>query len=212
MQKEVDEGVKNKLPLDTEQKIKAAAKEVFLRKGFHGAKVKDIAEAAGVNIALMNYYFRSKEQLFEQIFLETFISFFGKITTLFNEETPLEVKIWKVVDQYTDFVIENPLLPVFVLSEMQKNELTFFKQLDVASIFKTSFFARQLREEAALGNIRAIDPLHLLATMMGSIVFPVVARPMLQHISGMGQEQYKEFLIERKQITPRMIMAYLKPD
>jgi TetR/AcrR family transcriptional regulator len=201
---------KKELTLDTEQKIKAAAKEVFLRNGFHGAKVKDIAEAAGVNIALMNYYFRSKEQLFEMIFMETFLSFFGRMITLFNEETPLEVKIWKVVDQYTDFVIENPLMPVFVLSELQKNELTFFKQLNLPTLLMESYMAKQLREEAALGNIREVEPLQLLATLMGSIVFPVVARPMLKHIGGLDQEQYNQFLIDRKQITPRMIMAFLR--
>src|SRR4051812_44383250 len=100
------------LDQDTETKIKKAAEKVFIERGYEGAKIRDIAEEAKVNIALVNYYFRSKEQLFKSIYMETFRSFFGQMVATLNEEAPLEVKVWKIVERYTDFLLANPLIPI----------------------------------------------------------------------------------------------------
>lgn len=198
------------LPQDTEQKIKAAAQEVFFRKGYHGAKVKDIAEAAGVNIALLNYYFRSKEQLFEQIFQETFVSFFGRLVFLLNTDLPLEEKITGLCEHYTDFLLTNPLVPVFILSEMQKGELHFFQRFPLPQTLMESQFARQLREEAETGRIQSIHPLHFFATLLGLLVFPVLAKPILSQVGQLDEAGYTAFLIERKTLVPQILWAYLR--
>lgn len=195
---------------DTESKIKEAAKRIFIKKGFDGAKVRDIAEEAGVNIALMNYYFRSKEQLFEKIYVEAFVSFFSRIAQLLNEETPFEVKIWQIVDKYTDFLIENPQIPSFVLGEIQKNEGALFKKMNVGEVLKNAHFTKQLLAEIEQGNFRKIEPLQLIITMMGSMIFPFVAKPMVQYIGGLDETAFQEFANERKKIIPEMIMVYLR--
>jgi AcrR family transcriptional regulator len=196
--------------LDTQNRIKEAAKHVFLKQGFDGAKIRQIAEEAGVNVALVNYYFRSKEQLFKSIYRESFSVLFGKIIVLLNEETPLEVKIWKIVDRYTDLIMENPLMPMFVLSENREEGNMLFKDLNVREVIHNAYFTRQIREEIQKGNIREVDPLQVIFSIMGNVVFPFLAKPIVSYIGDLDQEGFRKFMEERKKIVPEMIMAYLK--
>ncbi|GAA4413047.1 TetR/AcrR family transcriptional regulator [Nibrella viscosa] len=196
---------------DTEAKIKRAAEQVFLEYGYEGAKIRQIADAAGVNIALVNYYFRSKEQLFKSIYMENFRAFFGRIVMMLNEETPLEVKIWKIVDRYTDFILDNPLIPIFILAENRKGSDVFFKELHVREVIKSAYFTKQLQEEVSKGNIRPIKPLHLIMTIVGNIVFPILARPIVSYVGDFDSDGFRQFMEERKKIVPEMIMAYLRP-
>ncbi|QHT71059.1 TetR/AcrR family transcriptional regulator [Rhodocytophaga rosea] len=196
--------------LDTQNRIKEAARRVFLRQGFDGAKIRQIAEEAGVNVALVNYYFRSKEQLFKSVYKETFGVLFGKIVMLLNEETPLEVKIWKIVDKYTDLIMENPLMPMFVLSENREDGNTLFKDLNVREVIRNSYFTKQLQEEIQKGNIREVAPLHIIFSILGNVVFPFLARPAISYMGDLNEEGFRKFMEERKKIIPEMIMAYLK--
>ncbi|WP_373512625.1 TetR/AcrR family transcriptional regulator [Persicitalea sp.] len=195
---------------DAEKKIKEAARRVFLAQGYEGAKMRQIAEEAGVNLAMINYYFRSKEQLFQSIYAETLAQFVGQIILMLNEPTPLEVKIWKIVDRYTDFIMDNPLIPRFILSEQQVNDGAFFKGINARGLIGQSVFSKQLAEEAEKGNIREIAPLQVIMSILGNIVFPVVARPVVTYVGSLDDDGFKEFMKERKQIVPEMIMAYLK--
>ena len=195
---------------DAEMKIKEAARRVFLAQGYEGTKMRQIAEAAGVNLAMINYYFRSKEQLFKSIYAETFAQFVGQMAQMINEPTPLEVKIWKIVDRYTDFIMDNPLIPSFILSEQQANNGAFFKEINARGLIENSVLKKQLLEEAEKGNIRAIEPLQVIMTILGNIVFPVVARPVVSYVGGLDDDGFQEFMKTRKQIVPEMIIAYLK--
>ncbi len=195
---------------DTESKIKEAARKVFLEQGYEGAKIRQIADEAGVNLAMVNYYFRSKDELFKSIYQETLREFLGRIAILLNEETPLEVKIWKIVDRYTDFITENPLLPMFVLSEQRKNGASFFRELGVKNIVENSYFQKQLVQEAEAGRIRAVQPLQVIVTIMGNIIFPVMAKSIVSYVGTFDDNGFGQFLETRKQIIPEMIMAYLR--
>lgn len=195
---------------DTESKIKDAAKKVFLKQGYDGTKVRQIAEEAGVNIALVNYYFRSKDQLFKSIYLETFKEFLGRMVVMVNEPTPLEVKIWKIVDRYTDFILDNPLLPTFILSEHRQDGAGFFKDLNVKGIIESSYFRKQLLEEVEKGTIRTVDPLQVFFTIMSNVIFPVMAKPILSYVGSLDETDFRQFMETRKQLIPEMIMAYLR--
>ena len=196
---------------NTEQKIKEAAKKVFLERGFDGAKLRHIAEESGTTMAMVNYYFRSKEQLFQRIFLETMGAFLGKVVSILNEEVPLEIKVWKVADTYTDFLQANPHVPVFVLAELQKDSSEIFEKLNVKGLIESAYFTKQLQIEGEKGTIRKVKPLQLIVTMLGSLIFPFMAKPIVLYIGGMDDAAYKAFLDERKVIVFETIMAYLKP-
>ncbi len=195
---------------DTESKIKEVARRVFLECGYEGAKIRQIADEAGVNLAMVNYYFRSKEQLFKSIYLETFREFIGRIAVLVNEETPLEVKIWKIVDRYTDFILENPSVPTFILSEMRQDGPKFFQEMNMKSLIDNSYFRRQLIEEAEKGNIRPVEPIQVIVTIMSNIVFPVMAQPIISYVGSLDNQGFQQFMEARKRMVPEMIMAYLR--
>ena len=197
-------------PLDTEAKIKEAAQKVFLKNGYEGAKIRQIADEAGVNVALVNYYFRSKEQLFQRIYFETFSSFLGVIAQLMNEETPFEVKVWKLVDRYTDFLLANPLMPMFVLSEHRQSDQSPFHQLKLKEMIRSTVFMRQLNDEIEAGNFRKVDPFQVIFSMIGSLVFPLIARPVVTNVGSFTDDTFSVFMNERKQVIPEMIMAYLR--
>ena len=101
--------------ISTEEKIKEAARIVFTQKGFQGTKIRDIAAQADINLSLVNYYFRSKEKLFEIIMADTIQKLSDKIhPVLYDEQTTLIEKIGLIADHYIDYVLENPDIPFFV--------------------------------------------------------------------------------------------------
>ncbi|WP_020607363.1 TetR/AcrR family transcriptional regulator [Spirosoma spitsbergense] len=195
---------------DTESKIREVARRVFLENGYEGAKIRQIADEAGVNLAMVNYYFRSKEQLFKSIYLETFREFIGRIAVLVNEETPLEVKIWKIVDRYTDFILENPSVPMFILAEQRQEGSRFFEEMNVKALIEGSYFRRQLVEEAEKGHIRSVEPLQIIVTIMSNIIFPIMARPVISYVGSLDNNGFQQFIEARKQMVPEMIMAWLR--
>src|ERR1700733_6700263 len=104
----------------TEEKIKEAAKKLFTRKGFAATRTRDIAEEAGINLALLNYYFRSKQKLFDIIMLENFRQFIQGITVkVYDETASMEEKIGQIATAYIDFLTQHPDLPLFVLNELR---------------------------------------------------------------------------------------------
>ena len=113
---------KTEANISTEEKIKEAARKVFTTKGYSATRTRDIAEEAGINIALLNYYFRSKEKLFDLVMSEKAQKLFGVIAPIFNDrKTTLETKIELFTTTYIEMLIENHELPLFVLSEIRNN-------------------------------------------------------------------------------------------
>jgi TetR/AcrR family transcriptional regulator len=197
-----------KVDSDAEEKIKEAAKKVFIQKGFDGATFKDISQEANVNVALLNYYFRSKEKLFQEVFDESFFLFVRLIGQILEQDLPLEVKIYTMVDKYTDLMLQNPLMPMFITSEIQRNPDKVAQHLGIFDNPKI-FFSKQLEMEAEKGNIRKIDAEQFEMCLLGLILFPFLGRAMM----GMkGVEDFEQFVLERKKIIPEMMMAYLRSN
>ncbi|WP_353484539.1 TetR/AcrR family transcriptional regulator [Haliscomenobacter sp.] len=199
-----------KVNSDSEEKIKAAAKKIFLQKGFDGATFKNISEEAKVNTALLNYYFGTKEKLFLEVFDESFFLFIRLIYQIMEQDIPLEVKIYSMVDKYTDLILENPMMPIFITSEIQRNPEKLIKHFGIFKQPTDTFLARQLASEAAKGTIREIDALQFEMALLGLILFPFMGRPIM-NLRGVDTDlAFKAFVLERKKIIPEMMMAYLK--
>lgn len=194
----------------TEEKIREAAQKVFTRKGYAATRTRDIAEEAGINLALLNYYFRSKEKLFGIIIKESRIKLFLGIRTILNDETTtLDEKIQALISHYTDMLIEHPDLPIFIMSEMRANPEQFMEDVGVKSNILQSFFVRQYQEDAKARNIKPLDPLQLMVTFVGMIVFPFIARPLLEKMGNIDQEQFFSFMREREKLAPKWIRALM---
>lgn len=191
--------------VSTEERIKEAARQVFTKKGYAATRTRDIAEAAGLNLALLNYYFRSKEKLFEIVMMEKVQALFGVIAPVLNDEdSSLEEKIERLVHNYLDMLMKNPDLPLFVLSEIRYQPEDLARRLQVGKLLRDSVLVKQLRERK-----KNIHPLHFIMNLLGMTLFPFVGRPMFQHGAGLGQKEFEALMEERKKLIPKWVDAML---
>jgi TetR/AcrR family transcriptional regulator len=195
----------------TEEKIIAAARKVFVIKGLSGARMQDIADEAGINKALLHYYFRSKEKLFDMIFMEAAQKLFPKINFIFESNMPLFEKIHHFADEYITVMVQNPYLPLFVLNEINQDPASFFKKLNEKFGFPDpSLFLKQIEKEIKKGKIKPVNPVQLFMNMLSLCIFPFMARPMFQLRMGFGETQFREFMEQRKKEVPKFIIDSIK--
>jgi AcrR family transcriptional regulator len=195
----------------TEAKIKNAARLVFHKKGFAATRTRDIAEEAGINLALLNYYFRSKQKLFDIIMQETMQGFAKSLLDIFNnDKTSLETKIEMFADRHIELLMLNPGIPIFMLSELRANpDLLITKMGGIEMILK-SHFVQQLRQGIKEGKITPVNPLHFIMNMLSMTAFPFVASPLLKGIGNLSDKDFNALIEERKQLIPRWMKAILR--
>ena len=203
--------VKIKTEKTTEEKILAAAKKVFISKGMSGARMQDIADEAGINKALLHYYFRSKEKLFEVIFLEAAQKLFPKINSIFESDMPLFQKIEHFSEEYITVMAENPYLPLFVLNEINQDPETFLNKIwGKQNLPRPQKFLEQIEKEVRKGTIKKVSPLHLLMNLISLSVFPFVAKSMIQFTLSLDELQYRAIMEQRKKEIPKFIIDSIK--
>jgi len=202
---------KIKIEKSAEEKILAAAKKVFTTKGMAGARMQDIADEAGINKALLHYYFRSKEKLFEVIFFEAAQKLFPRINLIFESDMPLFEKIENFAEQYITMMSENPYLPLFVLNEVSKEPEIFIKKIwGKQNMPHPEKFLVQIEKEVKNRTIKKISPLHLLINLISLSVFPFVAKPMIQFTLGLDEMQFKNVMEQRKKEVAKFIIDSIK--
>ncbi len=200
--------VKKKKKTDgAEEKILSAARKLFTEKGFDAVKTRDIAKEAGINLALLNYYFRSKENLFVIIMKENMAKFMEVITKIVdNEETSLEQKIEVLVANYIDILSVNPDMPLFVIRNSRIDD----QRMKMRGKFMNSYFMEQVQDSIKKGKIENINPANLILNIVGLTIFPFVAHRMFQSANGFTQKEFNELMQERKKLIPKWIEAMLK--
>ena len=190
----------------TEEMIKDAARTVFLKKGYAATRTRDIAEEAGLNLALLNYYFRSKEKLFELVMMEKFQKFFGAVFPILNEPaTSLDKKVELVAYNYVDLLMDNPDLPIFVLSEIRNNPERFVSTTNLKKVLTESVFVKQLHERRA-----DLNPLQVIASLLGLSIMPFLIQPLLYASKAMDKKGFETFMAERRAYIPKWVNAVLK--
>jgi TetR/AcrR family transcriptional regulator len=190
----------------SEEKILEAARKVFIAKGMAGARMQDIADEAGINKALLHYYFRSKEKLFETIFKELSFQFLPRVNFIFESDLPLFSKIEMFCSEYISKMIESPFIPLFIVNEMNKQPETFLKKMWGTKKPLVSKFIEQVEQEVKKGRIRKIQPTHLLLNMVSMCIFPFVGKPLCQLVMGINEATYRQLLEERKKLVPQFII------
>lgn len=200
----------NQKDLNTEQKILEAAKDVFVRKGLEGARMQEIADEAHINKALLHYYFRSKDKLFEAVFRETFFKLLPNVIDLIQSDNSLFEKIRLFVENYINIINENPLLPSFVLHELSRNPQRVVDMIKSSGI-NPLIFVQQIQDEIEKGTIVPVNPLHFLVNMLAMCIFPFVAKPILQGVIFQDDKQhYDAFIQERKTEVADFIINSIK--
>jgi AcrR family transcriptional regulator len=194
-----------------EEKILSAASKVFTTKGMAGARMQDIANEAGINKALLHYYFRDKDKLFEVVFMKEAQKFFPKINAIFNSDDPIFEKIENFVSEYIDEMLENPYLPWFVLNEVNRDPDQFmYKIWGTDNLPKPAKFLEQIEKEVKKGTIKRIHPLHLLMNLLSMTIFPFVAKPMITRNMRMNDLQFRQAMEERRKEIPKFIIDAIK--
>ncbi len=183
--------------MKTRDKIILAAKEEFHKQGFGGARMQAIADASGLNKALLHYHFKSKDELFKSVLLAGVIEVFPVLIGTLNSELSIKDKIRTVVHIYIDHLSQNPDLPGFVLGELRRNPDFISDNLSGLATRPSEFF-RQVEKEVEAGKIPDTDPLQLLTSLISLCVFPFIGKPMIQFVSGVNDKEFKQFINDRK--------------
>jgi AcrR family transcriptional regulator len=194
-----------------EERIKEAARKVFTQKGYSSTRTRDIAEEAGINLALLNYYFRSKEKLFDLIMLENLQQFMKGVYLIgHDEKTTWQQKIDLLVAYYIDMLVNQPSLPHFILNEIRNNPEKLAQMIHKEAHLLDSPFMKQILEGIQKGEIIKVNPMHLMANIMGMTVFPFLASPLLKLVGKMNDKQFAELMNERKKLVPQWIKGIMK--
>lgn len=196
----------------TEERIKRAAKTVFTQKGYAAARTRDIAEEAGINLALLNYYFRSKERLFHIVMLESLQTFFYSMIIVLNDDKlSFEEKVHGFVDRYISLFQQQPELPFFVVSEVNNHPEIFLKEMGVKEvIFRSSFF-KELQERVSKNkNLKGVHPIQFMINIVSMVIFPFVGAPMIRMVGQMKQKDFDGLMEQRKQLVPKWVLGMLE--
>lgn len=196
---------------DTEQKIFEAARRVFLREGTARARMQDIADEAGINKALLHYYFRSKDRLSQAVFREALGRMLPRVFEHLEADRPLDEKVAAIVQTYLDFAREHPHVPSFVLYEMHYHPgrmKQFVRSIGTPTL---DTLAAQIDERVAAGTMRPITPEDFVVNLVSLCVFPFVACPMIEVLFGMDDPQFDAFIERRRRELPSFFMKALRP-
>lgn len=180
--------------------------------------MQDIADEAGVNQALLHYYFRSKDRLATAVFLRAANRLVPAVLGIFAAADPLEVKIERFVHTYIDTVRQNPFIPAYLFAEVHHHPERLLEavadRLGGAPAVHVRPVLDRLQEqidaEVAAGRFRPVPALHLLASTIALCVFPFLARPILHFAAGMDDAAFERFLDERRAEIPRFILGGLR--
>jgi AcrR family transcriptional regulator len=197
------------LPDSTEQRIFDAAHEIFVQKGLDGAKMQEIADRAGINKALLHYYYRTKEKLYETVARAVINRAVPVARQLFESDLPLREKIERFIDFYIDTIGRNPFVPLFIISELNKHSDRFIENILPKELPRPEVFLRQVEAAVAAGAIRPIAPVHLAVNIVSMCIFPFIGKPMLRLIFGLSPAEMKAFLDQRKTEVKRFVFAAL---
>ena len=195
-----------KKDLSTEQKIKDAAAIVFQKKGFAATRTRDIAEEAGLNLALINYYYRSKKNLFDIIMAEKLSTFFRTfIPFILSEDQTPDEKIKRISKDYINLLLENPDLPLFVLNAIHTNPEHFTKMV---------YGAEQIQHSPLVAQLKKLNPEakfeQFFLNIMALCVFPFIMKPAISHLSDILSKDFEKLMRERIDLIPKWMGAMIK--
>jgi TetR/AcrR family transcriptional regulator len=193
----------------TEEKILEAAKTVFHRKGFDGTRMQEIANEAGINKALLHYYYRSKENLFDAVFKDAFNELFKKIFSVVGSNIPFEEKIRYIFSDYIGFMQKNPYIPSFIINEIHHNPARITDLLKNLPTPPSEIFSK-VKKSLDDEGIKSVDHRQFMINIIALSVFPIIAGPLIKTILNLTEEEYTEFIDTRKSELPDFIFKAIR--
>ncbi|MFB6248451.1 MAG: TetR/AcrR family transcriptional regulator [Salinibacter sp.] len=200
--------------VSTEDRILEAAHTVFVRHGTQGASLKDIAQEADVNQALLHYYFRDKETLADTVFENVVSDFIPQIQSVFVADQTIEQKVETIVGRYLDLIRKNPYLPSYIVGELNQNPDAMkarIRSMGLAPFDDLHKLDAQLQEKADAGELRPISAEQFIVNLLSLCIFPFIARPLIETMFDMDDAAFDRFIEERKRQIPRFFLGGLRP-
>jgi len=193
----------------SEERIKEAAKAIFLKKGYAGTTARDIAEAANMNIALTNYYFRSKEKLFIEIFRDLFNYYCQNTLRIFEKPIGIREKLIELIEEDFRVMKAEPNLVLFLMNEIQRDPEQLLPELSKFKALLHGTLTSQIEEEVKNGRMRDISADHLMPLIMGSLQFIFVGKKMNMKLYNATEEEFNTFAECHKDLIISMITEYM---
>jgi len=191
------------LQTETEQKIILSAEKLFYQKGKAGTSMQDIADDAGINRTLLNYYFRSKDQLFEAVFRKALGTFVPNLAAMLNTDMAFEAYVPVMVEKIIDTMLENPQIPIFVLQELSSNPKRMPQIIKEMGIDPAKTMDKMGGD---VPSVDGMDPRQVILNLISLCIFPFAAKPVVMDILYNGDEEaYIEAMKERKKLLPQII-------
>ena len=196
---------------EVQEKIADIARNLFVKKGLKGTTVRDIAAESGVNVAMVNYYFRSKEKLFDTIFEEAFTLLADKLFYLVDSDLPFFELIRKWIYSYYDMLFEYPDFPVFVLNELVANPQKLsekFKSMKPYRLYVK--LSERIKDEEVKGTIRPVPIPDFLLNVISLSVFPFAISPVATQFLDLSESDYMKLLDGHREYVADFVINAIK--
>ena len=192
------------LQTETEEKIIASAEKLFYQKGKAGTSMQDIADDAGINRTLLNYYFRSKDQLFEAVFRKAMGTFVPNLAAMMSSDISFNDYLPALVEKIIDTMLEHPQIPIFVLQELSSNPERMPQIIKEMGIDPAKVMEKMGKSIAS--PRMDFDPRQVILSMISLCIFPFAAKPVALDILYNGDEEaYISAMKDRKILIPMII-------
>jgi len=196
----------------TENLIKEKAKKLFFQKGLLNATTQEIADEAGVNRALIHYYFRSREQLLDILLEETILEKKQRVSTILSSDLPFRQKIAKYINVVVDHGLTYPHLENFIISETARSPEKLKNLCTKYPTKSTDLIREQLEQEIKKKRLAPISPEHFMVNLVALCNYPLLSKSILKTVHGMTDTTYKKFLTERKKVIYSTIFNEEMPE
>jgi len=190
--------MKDKKNENTGSLILEAAKSIFQAKGMDGARMQEIANEAGINKAMLHYYYRSKQLLFEAVFKNAFSLLAPQLNSVLNDDSSIEEKVRNFSSNYITFMMKHPYLPNFIIQELNRNPGFILKMKENSGFPNLEKFKKQVDVEVEKGLIKNINAQQLFINILALNVFPFIAKPLIQGLMAVEDEEFQQIVEERK--------------
>ncbi len=195
---------------NTEEQILEAAISIFQTKGMDGARMQEIADKAGINKAMLHYYYRSKKLLFEAVFKNAFSLLAPQLNNILNDDSSIEEKIKSFTSNYITFIIKHPYLPNFIIQELNRNPEFILKMIENKGFPNLDKFKKQVEEEIKEGIIIPISEEQLFINILSLNIFPFVAKPLIMAFTNTDNNAYQLLMEQRKTEVADFIINSIK--
>lgn len=198
--------------IDVKEAILITAKELFIKKGYNGTSIRDIATASGSNVAMVNYYYGSKYELFEIVFEESFDILMTRIFTVLDNDMPFFDMLSCWISSYYDILVEHPQIPIFILNEVNTNPEKLSERLRSRNPYRLLLkVSARINEESKKGTIKETDPIDFLLNVMSLCIFPFMFRTIATRVAEISQEEYQIILDNHKNYVIKFVIDAIRP-